>query len=420
MAANPEYVECLASDDRSMERVRFFQRQLLSAEDMIAEQEYFRQKLRRHNRFLHGWGVVCGLAVEPAPTAAQPWRVRVTGGYALGPYGDDIHVPDPVYFDLAECGAGGSTDPCEPSVIRRGSSPAQGTVYLAIKYAECVTRPVRAMPEDCGCDADNCQYSRIRDSFELGCLPELPPSHGPTATPPLCDLIRSGRTLPCPPCAEDPWVVLAAISLPGSSTEIMERDIMNGVRRHVFSTAVLQDQLIRCCCDGVDPQDTLRVTDVSFLNVEHEAVARLNSDLSVNVLGDNSSLVADTVAGIQISLNAAVNVDSVQSAGEIPFELRMDDAVVPLAGIAVTGGGTEIVIRFIRPITDFALNVGPGRGLQAGDYTATLYGEDRAGGRAVLDTQGRPLDGEMGRLPTGNGEAGGDFEFEFVIETNLI
>ena len=51
---------------------------------MIAEQEYFRQKLRRHNRFMHGWGVVCGLAVEPAPTRESPWRVRVTDGYALG------------------------------------------------------------------------------------------------------------------------------------------------------------------------------------------------------------------------------------------------------------------------------------------------------------------------------------------------
>src|SRR5947209_10205738 len=50
----------------TLERVHFFPRQLLTADDMDAEQHYFRQKLRRHTRFLHGWGVVCGCEVKPA------------------------------------------------------------------------------------------------------------------------------------------------------------------------------------------------------------------------------------------------------------------------------------------------------------------------------------------------------------------
>ena len=29
-----------------------------------AEQDYYREKMRRHNRYLHGWGVVCGCSVE--------------------------------------------------------------------------------------------------------------------------------------------------------------------------------------------------------------------------------------------------------------------------------------------------------------------------------------------------------------------
>ena len=35
----------------------------LTASDFLAEQFYRRQLQRRHHRYLHGWGVVCGLQV---------------------------------------------------------------------------------------------------------------------------------------------------------------------------------------------------------------------------------------------------------------------------------------------------------------------------------------------------------------------
>ena len=49
------------------ERLNFFYGQMLSAADFRSEQDYFREKIKLHNRCLHGWGVVCGLEVEPAP-----------------------------------------------------------------------------------------------------------------------------------------------------------------------------------------------------------------------------------------------------------------------------------------------------------------------------------------------------------------
>lgn len=48
-------------------RPRYFNGQLLTADDLQAEQNYFREKLRRHNRCLHGWGVVRGLEVTQDP-----------------------------------------------------------------------------------------------------------------------------------------------------------------------------------------------------------------------------------------------------------------------------------------------------------------------------------------------------------------
>jgi hypothetical protein len=48
-------------------RLRYFYGQMLSAQDFQIEQDYFREKLKLHNRCLHGYGVVCGLEVRPEP-----------------------------------------------------------------------------------------------------------------------------------------------------------------------------------------------------------------------------------------------------------------------------------------------------------------------------------------------------------------
>src|SRR5262245_15867170 len=115
--ADLQLLDCLQPGLVTLERVRYFTRQLLTADDMVTDQDYIRQKLRRHNRFLHGWGAVCGLEVTAAPTADAPWRVRIGSGYALGPYGDEIYVAEPVHLDLARCDSGAVTDPCEPGLL---------------------------------------------------------------------------------------------------------------------------------------------------------------------------------------------------------------------------------------------------------------------------------------------------------------
>lgn len=48
-------------------RLNYFYGQMLGAADFRAEQDYFREKMKLHNRCLHGYGVVCGLRVVPVP-----------------------------------------------------------------------------------------------------------------------------------------------------------------------------------------------------------------------------------------------------------------------------------------------------------------------------------------------------------------
>ena len=57
-----------------LERTRFFSRQLVAPEDLTQDQLYFREKSRRHNRMLHGWGIVCGACVK---AGATPYEVVV-------------------------------------------------------------------------------------------------------------------------------------------------------------------------------------------------------------------------------------------------------------------------------------------------------------------------------------------------------
>ena len=229
------------------ERVHYFSRQLITADDMRAEQEYFRQKLRRHNRYLHGWGVVCGCAVEAYPKAAHPWQVRVCPGYLITPQGDEILISDPVNFDVA----GDSRqipDPCanpSPCSPAKGGFPQANTdstyVYLAACYTECETRPVRVHPVGCACDESACDYSRIRDSFELMILPALPADAGFTEGP--------GGIL-CPAAPGGACVVLARIQLPTTQKEgvglvlapnmpIKSQDISYGDRRILRSVMEL-------------------------------------------------------------------------------------------------------------------------------------------------------------------------------------
>src|SRR5262250_196441 len=110
-ASASQMLASCASDEIALERVRYYPRQLLTEVDMSTEQDYFRQKARRQNRFLHGWGVVCGMEVKASPDKSRPWQVLVCPGYAVGPQGDEIRIAEAVAVDLAT-GAQATADPC--------------------------------------------------------------------------------------------------------------------------------------------------------------------------------------------------------------------------------------------------------------------------------------------------------------------
>jgi hypothetical protein len=151
-----------------MQRLRFFDGQLLTAKDFQTEQTYQIEKRRLHNRMLHGVGIVHGLAVsvEDGPRAA----VVVSPGLAIDRIGNEILVEAPVHTDPAICAG----DVC----------------FVTIEFTETATDPI---PTTNG----GVEFSRVTEGYAVSIS-----TQGPTQSPnrsQLC-LARLIRT-------DDRWVV---------------------------------------------------------------------------------------------------------------------------------------------------------------------------------------------------------------------
>jgi len=118
---------------RRPKRVRYFPGQLLSADDLTTEQDYFRGKQKIRNKLLLGYGVASGLRTTVAGGA-----VTVSPGLALAPRGNEIIVDRSTTLKIP-----GVREP----------------VFLLLEYVEKETDPVPA--------GDGMEASRIEEGYWL-------------------------------------------------------------------------------------------------------------------------------------------------------------------------------------------------------------------------------------------------------------
>ena len=173
-----EEINCTASDTCWIEQPQFFNGQLLTDADLKAGMRYVIEKNKLHNRYLHGWGVVCGLKVKCYPCCSghgSSGKVVVEPGYAIDCCGRDIVVPGEADFDVAAAvqeltrkkkAAAGD---CGPAPVQPSSACADKTekYYLVLKYKEEVARPASALKSNDECTVARCLPSRIRECYEL-------------------------------------------------------------------------------------------------------------------------------------------------------------------------------------------------------------------------------------------------------------
>lgn len=209
-----------------LKRLNYFYGQMLGARDFQAEQDYVRDKLRLHNRCLHGHGVVCGLPVtpepmekpcetpggseqariraelshlieeakaskdpdkvaelrtkieelsrklenlpeDPCPPPPARTKVRVGCGFAVDGLGNELLVRHPLVVDL--WAALSEAD-------RRRVNDGERTLYLTLCYCEVKTDPARPVVSyDCGVPAD-CAFGRVRESVRVKVTVDAPPA----------------------------------------------------------------------------------------------------------------------------------------------------------------------------------------------------------------------------------------------------
>lgn len=88
-----------------IKRLNYYNSQFLVETDFNDEQRYHKQMRRLHNRALHTWGVVEGLAVERVPNEV---KVTVAPGIAIDRLGQEIVLPErsaALGFDKYDAGA---------------------------------------------------------------------------------------------------------------------------------------------------------------------------------------------------------------------------------------------------------------------------------------------------------------------------
>lgn len=64
-------------------RMRYFDGLFLNAEDYNLDQDFYLRLQRLHNRYLHTWGIICGLKVQPLRDHGEYMKVKVAEGLAL-------------------------------------------------------------------------------------------------------------------------------------------------------------------------------------------------------------------------------------------------------------------------------------------------------------------------------------------------
>lgn len=129
----------MASPTR-LHRLNYFDGRLLTAEDFRDEQAYLLVRARRHNRHVHGWGVISGLDVRVTGNF-----VEVSPGAAIDCAGNELVVENGVALSM-------------PPQARR--------LVALLRYVEHGVDPLPALQADPAA-GEGTQFSRIEEGCEL-------------------------------------------------------------------------------------------------------------------------------------------------------------------------------------------------------------------------------------------------------------
>ncbi len=205
-------------------RNNYFFGKLLDVYHFQLETDYFNAKRNLINRLVSGYGVVCGLNVQPGPDGKQ---VVVAPGFAIDKWGREILVPEktapipipdrllprPKNNGLAAAAPNG-----RPSYT--GEEDEDPVVRVLLCYHECESDPTPVLGGDCG-TVEECAPGTIRERYRI--LIKEGPAPPIRLNCRIPDLFYGGKldyealakhvSAGCPSLPADPCIPLANIRL---------------------------------------------------------------------------------------------------------------------------------------------------------------------------------------------------------------
>jgi hypothetical protein len=277
---------CLACDIPAFCRNNYYRGKLLTERDFKDEQRYGIDKMRLHTQALHGWGIVCGLVVEPHPHCPEK-RLVVSAGLAIDQCGRDIRLIDEDYVLLPAPVP--TAQPAPAKAPEKQGSPEEGDhgsdmpdcgcdpepvpidLYICIRYAECETEYAPAPFDDCSCSTSSQKPNRVCEGYALE-LYEQKPSFWDKATREPCEMgdcyeyYRDGckcvevpNSCPCLPLA------MICNYIPGEA--VKPEQIENWAPRRQLASTETLDQVIRCILEKLPTEELTRIEDTNW---EHD------------------------------------------------------------------------------------------------------------------------------------------------------
>ncbi|MHC2842877.1 hypothetical protein [Bradyrhizobium diazoefficiens] len=224
-------------------RNRYFYGKLLDVCHFQLEQDYLNGKRWLLNRLVSGYGVLCGLDVQPAENGRA---VVVTAGAALDRGGREIIVPctsEPI--DIPPRPAS------KPDQPPPGNCEPEDYVHLCICFKQCDSDPAPVLVDDCG-QATSCSMSSIQERYKLVIRSCKAPDICLESS--VSDFVLNGRlnynalvervTRSCPDLPADLCIPLANIRLPSGDDPPQAADIEINARPIVYSNDMLFDIML--------------------------------------------------------------------------------------------------------------------------------------------------------------------------------
>ncbi|MFC5219686.1 hypothetical protein [Streptomyces coerulescens] len=137
---------------------------LLGVADLEAVVGHAWAKMRLHNAWLHGGGVVWGFGISLDGPRRE---VKIAPGLALDDLGRELHLPVLSCLDLAKW-----FEENEEKVKTRPTTDGVAfDAHVLARFRACLDRPVPALTSPCDSAGAQTTYSRLRETCELLLVP---------------------------------------------------------------------------------------------------------------------------------------------------------------------------------------------------------------------------------------------------------